>query len=150
VSGTENELETLRAERARLTEDRERRTAARTEAAELARLKREIADEEAILKAEADHGPTGTEIAVVPSACGQGIVILKRPTHASYRQMIDAVGAGKMALSAINERFVFQCLAYPERGAFESILKSESGMLERAANAAAKLGGLVVEELSGK
>jgi hypothetical protein len=145
-----SDLEALKAERARLVAEREKREVERAEADEVARVQREIADEQAILKAETDHGPVGSEIQVVQSARGQGVVIVKRPSHASYRQMIDAVANGKTALSAINERFAFQCLVYPERSEFERILKTESGMLERVASAAAVLGGLVVEQQGGK
>lgn len=144
-----SELDRLKAERARLIGEREKRDAARVEAEEAERIKREIADEEAIAKAEAQHGPIGRDIATVQSR-SHGVIIMKRPTHASYRQMIDAVGAGKMTLTAINERFAFQCLVHPERVELERILKSEAGLLERVANAAAALGGLVVEEAQGK
>jgi hypothetical protein len=143
------ELAQLKAERARLVALRETREAARLEAAELERLKLEIADEEAIAKAECEHGPIDRDIAAVQSR-GHGVVIVKRPTHAQYRLMIDSVSSGKMQLSAINERFAFSCLVYPDKLDFERILKAESGLLERVANAAAKLAGLVVEEVQGK
>lgn len=143
------ELVQLRAERARLVAEREKREASRLEATEFERLKLEIADEEAIAKAECEHGPIDRDIAAIESR-GHGVVIVKRPTHAQYRLMIDSVSAGKMPLSAINERFAYSCLVYPEKVSFERILKSESGLLERVANAAAKLAGLVVEEVTGK
>jgi hypothetical protein len=143
------ELKSLRAERARLVEAREKREAAKAEADEITRLKFEIAKEEAITNAEATHGPLDDAIAAVDSR-SHGVIIVKRPAKAHYRQMIDAVGAGKKALSVINEEFAFRCLVYPARDEFERILKEESGLLERVANAAAVLGGLVVSESQGK
>lgn len=144
-----SELEQLRAERARLVGEREKREAARADATELARIKLEIASEQAITKAECELGPLDRDIAAVQSR-DHGVVIVRRPTHAAYRQMIDSVAASKTPLSVINERFAFQCLVYPEKVEFERILKDESGLLERVANAAAKLAGLVVEEVQGK
>lgn len=144
-----SELERLRAERARLASARESRSAARDEAAELERLKLAVADEEAIARAECEHGPIDRDIALTQSR-GHGVIIVKRPTHASYRAMVDGVSAGKLPLTTINERFAFQCLVYPDKVGFERILKAEPALLEHVANAAAKLAGLVVEEVQGK
>jgi hypothetical protein len=143
------ELEQLRAERARLVESREQRTAARAAADELDRMRTAIADEEAIAKAECEFGPIDRDIAVVQSR-GHGAIIVKRPTHAGYRAMIDAVSSGKLPLSTINERFTYPCLVHPDKLAFERLLKAEPALLEHVASAAAKLAGLVVEEVQGK
>lgn len=144
------ELEALKAERERLVEEREAREAARAEARELEALKIGIADEQAILKAEAELGQVGVDIATVRSAKGHGVVIVKRPTHAQYRLLVDSLRADKMTLSAINERFVLSVLVHPTKADFESILKKESGLLDRVADQAAFLGGLVVGEVQGK
>jgi hypothetical protein len=145
----ESELEQLRAERARLVEGREQRTAARAVADELDRMRTAIADEEAIAKAECEFGPIDRDIAVVQSR-GHGAIIVKRPTHAGYRAMIDAVSSGKLPLSTINERFTYPCLVHPDKLAFERLLKAEPALLEHVASAAAKLAGLVVEEVQSK
>lgn len=144
------ELAQLRAERNRLVAEREEREQKRAAEAEVASLKQSIADEEAIAKAEAEHGTVGSDIAVVHSRGGNGVIIVKRPSHPVYRQMIDAVGTGKEKLSVINERFAFQVIVHPSKDEFERILKRESGLLDRVANAAAVLAGLVIEEVGGK
>lgn len=127
------ELEAKRAARA---------AAAETSAAALA-LELEVADAEAIDKAESEHGVEGRHIAV--ERTDLGCVIIRRPTGAAYQRFVDSDMQTKHA-----EALIKSCRVHPEPLAFARILSERPGALSHLAQKAAALAGFKREEVQGK
>jgi hypothetical protein len=137
-------LRIAKLERTRLAEGRTARDSQRILLEQLEEEERALRDDQAIEKAECEHGALGKRIAAVHT--GLGVVIVKRPHHVLFRRFQDA---GKMT-SVEFEKLVFPCLVHPDRSAFESYVEQEPAMLLRVANAVATLAGARAEEVSGK
>lgn len=137
-------LERVRAERARLAEERQRRETERellerVEAEELA-----LQDEQVIAKAEDDHGPLGKRIAAVHTR--SGVVIVKRPNPVLWKRFVDA---SKQTADEL-ERLVRPCVVHPDKASFDRYLEEEPALLVRCADHVATLAGVRMGEVSGK
>jgi len=137
-------LQAAKLERARITEARTAREKARSVSEQLAEAERELRDDQAIEKAECEHGLLGSKLAAVKS--GLGVVIVKRPHHVLFRRFQDAGKTDSVQLSIL----VNGCLVHPDLGTFERYCEEEPALLLRVANAVAALAGVRASEVSGK
>jgi hypothetical protein len=134
-------LESIKAERARLAEERELRGQSlpdRIEAEE-----RALRDEIAIADAETAHGPVDKRIAIVNTS--NGVVIVKRANHVLFRRFQDS----KLNVDEC-EKLVRPCLVHPDKATFDRWAEEEPAIIVRAANALGTLAGIRGEEASGK
>lgn len=144
MSTPEQEIAELRARRAKLAAEREERAAASALADELARERVALANEEAIAKAESEHGPLGKKIQALESDLG--VVILKRPNHIAFRKFQDSGEAN----SAEFDKLVRPCLVHPTRERWDEMLAEQPALLARAANVVAELAGVRMQGFAGK
>jgi len=119
-----DELTALRAQLAAARAQRETAQEALERAAEIARLKQEIADEPHITKAVEEHGAIDDRIGLVQTA--MGVVIVRRPKQAVWRRFSDA---GSMKGPDIHT-MVKQCLVHPDAARFDSICDAYPATLE--------------------
>lgn len=127
-----------------LVRDREARAELAQLEASVEAAERAILDEQAIARAEDEHGALGRFIAVVQTDLGA--VIVKRPHAATFRKFQDAASLKTRDLDAL----VRPCLVHPDRGGLDQILAEQPATLVRLANAVSELAGARVEEVSGK
>lgn len=137
-------LETVRAERQKLADEREAREQERALADLVEQEERSLRNERAIAEAEAAHGALGKKIAAVEAR--SGVVIVKRPHHVLFRKFTDA----SKFTSDECEKLVRPSLVYPDKATFDSWAEEEPAIIVRAANACAMLAGVRGEEASGK
>lgn len=133
----------LEARRAELAARREARAAEAEVNAETRALELEVADAEAIDKAETELGVEGKQIAIVRTDLG--CVIIKRPTGAAYQRFVDSDLKTKDA-----EAFVKSCRVHPEQLGFARILSERPGVLSTLADKAVELAGFKRKEVQGK
>lgn len=112
----ESEIHALRARAAAIAAARVQREEATAVTDELAKARRDLADEEAIEKAIAEHGRIDEKIAVVRSALG--VVIVKRPSAMRFKKLQDQ---GADFSSTEVERFVRPSLLYPDPDRFDQM-----------------------------
>lgn len=140
----ELEIAELRAKAEALAAAREERAAAFAAEAAYATAARDLEDEIAIDKAEADHGPIDKKIAVVKT--DYGAVIVKRAHPAIFKRFLDR---GKTDTKSLEE-LVRQCLVHPTLADWESFCEQQTMILIRCANAVSVLHGVRTEDISGK
>ena len=137
-------LEQIRAERAQLARERERREE-ETDAQELLEMEeRGLADDRAIAAAVEQHGPLGKKIAAVYTDLG--IIILKRPHHVMWKRFQDT---GLVTTEEL-EKLVRPCLVHPDRFTFERYCEEQAAILGRCANQVSALAGFRLKEVGAK
>lgn len=123
--------------------EREAKTAAEDASVEVLR---EIRDEEAIAKAEGEHGPLGKRIAAMKTDAG--VVILKRPHHLRWRELtskpIDKIS------EADANALLKSCLVHPTGPELETLLETYPALNGELAALVLKLARGRAEEVSGK
>lgn len=147
TSDSPEDLERLaaaKAERSRIASARLEREKARSVSEQLAAEERGLKDDQAIEKAECEHGPLGQKIRAVKS--GLGVVIVKRPHHVTYRRFQDA---GKVNTQELF-KLVTPSLVHPDLATFERYCEEEPALLLRVGNNIAALAGVKTEEAAGK
>lgn len=140
----EQQLAEVRAKRAKLAAEREARAAATAVEDELARESMALANEEAMAKAEAEHGPLGKRIRALDTDLG--VVILKRPDHRHFKRFQDAGQVTTLEL----EKLVGPCIVHPSRERWDEMLTEQPALLMRAGNVVAELAGVRMQETAGK
>lgn len=146
------ELEERRAARARA---REQSKAARSLADDVAAAERLDALEEALVAAEAEHGPSGRGVAVVHARYADGRIagsaIVKRPHHAFWARAAPRLGSAKPdALAEETMRVVAHCRVWPELGQIEALTAEVPALPTLLLDAIARLAGVQLEEVAGK
>jgi hypothetical protein len=137
-------LDEIATRRAELAAARERRAEERAKQEAIGEAERALADDEALERAEIEIGPVGRMIAVVETPLGK--IIVKRPHAAVFKRFQDRESKKTKDV----EDFVVPCRVHPDRATFDKILEQLPGTLTRCANAAARLAGARVEEVSEK
>lgn len=144
MSKPKSKVEELRAQLAAARAPRDQKQAALEEAAEIARLEREIADEPAIAKAVEEHGAIGEMIAVLHTP--SGAVVVKRPQQAAWRRFSDSdTLKGKDV-----HRLAYDCLVYPARADFDRICDAHPAALEQIGVMITELASVRARDLAGK
>jgi hypothetical protein len=137
-------LRAAREKRAALAKERAEREAERATLAEVEAEERRAADEEAIAKAEKEHGEVNKRIRCFRT--DMGVVIVRRPNVANFNAFMDK---GDHSYPAMYELAV-PCVVHPDGARFEAMLAEQPFILTRAADAVAWLAGVRKEELEGK
>jgi hypothetical protein len=127
-----------------LVAEREARAEAERFRAEVEEAEQSALDEEAIAKAEGEHGPVGARLRAVPTPLG--VVIVKRPNHLMFRKFMDAGSLKTVDL----EKLVRSCLVHPSAQVFDRILEEVPAVVAEIANECAALAGAQRKELGGK
>lgn len=139
-----SKVEELRAKLAEARAPREQKQAELEDAAEIARLEQEIADEPHIAKAVEEHGAIGEMIAVMHTQ--SGAVIVKRPQQAAWRRFSDSdTLKGKDV-----HRLAYDCLVYPSRADFDRICDAHPAALEQVGVLITDLASVRARDLAGK
>lgn len=141
---TAAKLAEVRARRAAVDDARAAAEAARAGAETLEREERALADTEALVAAEREHGPEGKRIRAIETP--RGLIIVKRAGNAAFRRFMDS----SKATTDEAERLVRPCLVYPSRAVFDEILDEYPALWIRLAGAITKLAGHRNEELAEK
>jgi hypothetical protein len=144
IDPVEAELAEVRAKRRALAAAREARAANTATADALKAEKEALADDEAIAKAEAEHGPLKKKIYEVRTAAG--LVIVKRPNHVLYRKFQDSAEQSVVEL----EKLVRPCLVYPPVEQFDRMLDDQPAILIPVADAVTWLAGFRAKENAAK
>lgn len=137
-------LQNARIERARLTEERERRELAASLLEEVEAEERALRDEQAIEKAVAEHGPIGVKLAVMHTPLG--VIIIKKPNHVLFRRFQDL---GKHDVVEC-EKLIRPCLVHPDKTEFDRYATELPGTIIPLANLACGLCGVKQGEAAGK
>lgn len=138
-------LEAVRAERAAKKVSRNREGA-------VDRLTQQIADEEALLKAEDEHG------AVATFETADGIVIVRCPEPVRYKKYQGIVGRlAQKNTDSSNAQLVdeahslcLQCLVHPAKPRFEQLAEKFPGMPMQLANKISELAAGRTSEVQGE
>lgn len=138
-SGTRAKLAALRT--ARLEREK-----AEAEREGLAKLERDLRNEEAIALAVAKHGPVGKGIAYVVTRLG--VVIVHKPNHMLMRKFRDTTELGKVT-SKQWEDLIEKVLVFPAAEEWEHILEEQNAVLAVVGMQVLALAGAEVE-LSAK
>lgn len=138
----EKEIAELNSRRAALELARERRAEQADVARRLEEAKQAVFDEEALAKAEQEHGVR--RIAVVRTELGA--VIVKRPHANTFRKFLDS---GKTDTDTL-EKLVRPCLVHPQLEGFEKIVAELPAVLGQVALAIGRLAGIRAEDIGGK
>jgi hypothetical protein len=119
-----------------------RRAAAAVEsdADKLAKLERQVTEEEAIEAAEAEYGPIGDGIALVRPSNG-GLVIVRRPDNKVYKKFQDDAQFTSKAML----QFISAYIVYPGDAAFDALIEKLPAVVTHIADAATVLCGAKVE-----
>lgn len=136
----EKEIEELSAKVAAARAAQEARAEARRNALQAEALRRELADLEALEKAESEHGADRIAIVEHPD----GIVIVKRPALVNAKIFHDKA---KFTLEA-KDKFGRPCVVYPSDYAKRAA--DDAGLISAVADAAAHLAGFGRAELQKK
>lgn len=144
MSKPKSKIDELRAQLAAARAPREQKQAALDEAAEIARLEREIADEPAIAKAVEEHGAIGEMISVIHTPAG--VVIVKRPRGAVWRKFSETHDIKSSDVLS----FVKNCLVHPGKTEVEDIFEAYPVALETVAEQAKLLASVRVRDMAGK
>ena len=144
LSPKEKELAEILAKRAELAEAMKARDAAKALDDTIARERRNLENEEAIAKAETEHGRiVDGKIAAIETRLG--VVIVKCPKNVFYKRFMDGKNGRKDA-----EALVAHCLVHPSQGDFDALLEELPATLDVAMNTCAQLAGITAKEVSGK
>jgi hypothetical protein len=139
----------LKAAKARLEqlleERRQREEKASADEASVSLLQA-VRDEEAIAKAEAEHGPIGKRIGALKTDAG--VIIVKRPHHLRWRELtskpIDKIS------EADATALLKSCLVHPTGPELETILETYPALNGELAGLVLKLARGRAEEVQGK
>jgi len=137
-------LEVARLERDRLAKERSAREARRSLTDKLADEERELKNEQALDRAEQEHGPVGSKIATIYTR--SGVVIVKRAHPAAFRRFQDV---GKQTTTEC-EKLLRPCLVHPDPSTFDKWADEEPAIILRTANALCTLAGVRSDEAGGK
>lgn len=137
----EQQLEHIRRRRKELEQARAKR-AEPTVAELLAVEERELHADEAFEKAQLELGHKRVEI--VRSEAGS--VVIKRPMLAVYRRYQDEGEANHKTL----RKLVEPCVVHPSLAEFDQMLEQLPHLLNRVADAVARLAGVTREEIAKK
>jgi hypothetical protein len=140
----EERLKAAREKRANLARARADRDAEKAKLAELEAEERRAADEEAIAKAEDEHGELNKRIR--PVYTDMGVVIVRRPNVAAFNAFVEK----KSPTHADLYNLASPCVVHPDPSRFEAMLAEQPFVLVRAADAVAWLAGVRKEEIEGK
>ncbi len=121
----------------RATSEAKRELADRVEAAE-----REAADEEAIAKAEEEHGAKKIDHVNTDLGC----VIVKRPNAVLFKRFQDKGQTKSQEL----EKLVRPCVIHPDHAMLDRIFDEYPATLAAVANCVCILAGVRTEEMEGK
>lgn len=134
----------IKAEREKLRADTEARDKARADEDALAAEELALANEQAIAKAESEHGRIcDGKIGAVETRLG--VVIVKRPQAAFHRRFMKGTNGHEDA-----EKLVRHCLVHPSPVAFDALLEEQPGVLDAITVVCAHLAGLGAKEVAGK
>lgn len=139
-----SKVEELRAKLAEARAPREQKQAELEDAAEIARLEQEIADEPHIAKAVEDRGAIGERIAVVHTP--SGVIIVQRPQQAAWRRFSDADNLKGRDI----HRLAQDCLVYPSKAAFDAICEAHPAALETVGVHITELASVRARDAAGK
>jgi hypothetical protein len=138
---TDTQLAELRAKRAALADAREAR-AILTPDQEIEKEKRALEQDDALDKAETEHGAKRVRLVRGDS----GAVILKRPHMVTFRKFQDRGTTDSEALEAL----IKPCILWPTKAEFDALMQEEPALLQRCANAVCALAGVRVDEVTKK
>jgi hypothetical protein len=138
-------LEQIKAERAKLVAEREKREAEQEVQDKLEREQRGLADERAIAKAEEEHGPLGKKIAAIYTE--MGVVIVKRPAQMQFQRFIEAKSGDETAAAV---KFVRPNVVHPDKATFDQYYEEQPAMIWRCSNQMLVLAGAKLQEVAGK
>lgn len=144
MSEASDKLKALQAERAALAAAREQRVSQLADEELIAAEEQGLADDKAIDKAIAEHGPIGKRIAVVKT--DMGAIVLKRPTSGTFKRFQDA---GSMKHDAL-EQLVRPSVVHPTLGTFDMIMEALPATMLRCADAVSVLAGVRRDDVSAK
>jgi hypothetical protein len=136
------ELAAIRAKRQALAEAREARQTP-SDAEQLAREQRELADDEALDRLETEHGRIGSAIEIVRTDVGG--VIVRRPHMAVFRRFQDDPKDTKAL-----EKLVRPCVLHPSKTEFDALCERLPFLLQRAADACCVLAGVRRDDVREK
>jgi hypothetical protein len=134
----------LRALHAQLQDAREEADERAKENFETAQLEQAIADEEALAKLIAEHGPLGKKIEAVHT--DMGLIVVQRPHTMKFRRFQDR---GKFDTDEISQ-LIRPCVIYPPLPRFDAILEELPATLARVGSAVIALSGHRSKELEKK
>lgn len=137
-------LAELRAKRLGMEQARESREAARIAAKAIAAEEHAIADEEAIMEAEREHGEIDVKIRIVHTSAGT--VIVKRANNLLFRKWADN---GKTDSQDV-EKLIRPCVVYPAIEVFDRMLNDQPAIAFDVANSVAYLAGARAKEHAAK
>lgn len=129
---------------ARLRNAREEREASEAPARELARLQRELRDEQALDAAIEQYGRVGEHIATVSTP--RGLVIVRRASAQKFRRFQDKTDVnGDDVLQLVRP-----CVVYPPVGELDAMLDELPAVLQTIAQAVIYLAGQQRDSLAKK
>jgi 5'-3' exonuclease len=134
----------LRALHAQLQTVREEADERAKETFETAQLEQAIADEEALAKLIAEHGPLGQKIEAIHT--DMGLIVVTRPHTLKFRRFQDR---GKFDTDEISQ-LIRPCVIYPALPRFDAILEELPASLARVGSAVIALAGHRSESLGKK
>lgn len=147
LSPVEKTIADKRAALALLRSEREEKIekAATAPETQLAKLEREIREEQAIAEAEAKYGSeVDGGIGIVRMS--RGIVILHKPSASLYQQHSDAGSQSTVAL----KKLVFPCRVYPDQNGLDAMIADEPYTLQHCGDMVTVLAGFTLQEFRKK
>lgn len=134
---------------------REERKASQNEDRELADLEREAALAEALVDAEAAHGPLGRKLLVVnatqPDGTVIGSVIVKTASSADFSRFRNAIATAKgQEIDHAQEKLWRPNVVFPPLAEVDRLVSELPFLSTALADAVARLCGVRSEELAGK
>lgn len=140
----EQRLAHAKSERARLAAAREQRAAERELLDQIEDEEKELKNEQALAKAECEHGPIGKKIGAVYTKLG--VVIVKKPNHVHFRRFQDqSESTSKEFLQLVRP-----CVVYPDLTTFDQWLEEQPAILAACGTEACRLAGSKIKEAAGK
>ena len=139
------EIHALRARAQAIAAARAQREEASEPTEALIKARRDLADEEAIEKAIAEHGKLDEKIAVIRTALGA--VIVKRPSAMRFKKLQDQ-GADFKSIEV--ERFVRPSLIYPDVERFDQMTEDLPAIWMDCCSAMFRLCGVRKDDIEKK
>jgi hypothetical protein len=141
-------LKEIKRQRDELRERRFARNEEQSKREALETAERGLRDEQAIERAEAEHGAVGKKIAVIET--DMGAIIVKRANHVIFRKFQEN-GRDENGVNFDEaEKLVKHALVYPTRAEFDRIAEDLPATIMRCADAVAILAGIRVKERVAK
>ncbi len=153
TSDLEKELAAVKAERAAREEAREAANREKALAAELAKQKRGIVEDEKFAELLEEYGIGSIGRINTP----HGMVVVKAPAPIVYRRLVDELALSEHANPRIRksahdslEKAVRQCRVYPDPAKFDELAEKVPTLVVVATNMAVDLGRAEAAEEQGK